>query len=233
MATEPDIPLGRVAAFVREHTHDVRNSLNSLALEAAMLEEFVTGEEGSASLQRMRRQLRALAEELHSLSTIFQDPRPLAAPIAARELLLIWQEKHAGLSAAPEVQWRDELGEEIVNADVEMIATVFRELLINAMAFSPGEKFTATARVLDGKVIFELREPKKVAPDQRLWGEPFSTTRRGGYGLGLWNARRFMEASGASLARHYLPEDGVLATQISVAVVEAQASDLGAPFRRR
>lgn len=214
MDAKPDISWERVAAFVRQHTHDVRNGLNCLDLETALLDEFVTDDEGRASLLRVKKQVRSLAEHLRSLSGLFQDPQPNAAPLAARELLMIWREKHAALSEAPEVRWVDELGDEKVHVDAEMLATVFRELLRNAATFSPGSAVQIVARVKSGDVEFELREPKSTEVDTRAWGEPFSTTRRGGYGLGLWMARRLVEANGATIMRRYLPEEESLSTQI-------------------
>lgn len=217
METETVIPWTRVAAFVRQHTHDVRNGLNSVDLETGILEEFLTEAEGRESLQRVRRQIRALADHLRPLAGNFQEAGPVTAPIAARQLFLLWREKHAGLSRSPEVHWVDELGDERVRVDVEMIATVFRELLINAAAFSTREAVKASARMQEGSVIFELEEPKQTDLDPSAWGEPFSTTRRDGYGLGLWTARRLMEATGAKFLQRFVRERSVLTTQIILA----------------
>ena len=126
---ETTIPWSRAAAFVRQHTHDVRNGLNSLDLEMEYLSELVPAEgEAADSVKRVRKQLRAVTQQLRTLSTLFQEPSAVAAKLPARVLLKIWREKHAALTAAPEVRWTDELGEEQVSVDVEMMATVFREL---------------------------------------------------------------------------------------------------------
>ncbi|MDZ4403973.1 MAG: hypothetical protein U1A53_14965 [Prosthecobacter sp.] len=219
MDSAPEIPWTRVAEFVRQHTHDVRNGLNSLDLETALLNELVADGEATASVGRIRKQLRSLALQLRALSALFQDPQPVAAPIPARVLLQIWREKHAALQDVLEVWWVDELGDERVSVDVEMMAAVFRELLTNAAEFSTGDPVAVTARAKGGEVIFELREPKKEALDTSAWGQPFSSTRRGGYGLGLWTARRMMQANGATLVQRYVPEDSCLMTQIILAVL--------------
>lgn len=221
MDSGPDveIPWKRIAAFVRQHTHDVRNGLNSLDLETTFLNELVTEEEATASVGRLRKQLRSLALQLRSLSALFQEPQPVAAPIAARVLLQIWQEKHAALQDLLEVRWVDELGAERVSVDVEMMARVFHELLTNAAEFSTDGPVTITARAKGGEVIFELREPKKETLDTSTWGQPFFSTRRGGYGLGLWSARRLLQANGAPLVQRHVPEDGCLMTQIVLAVL--------------
>lgn len=219
MEVEPDIPVERVAAFVRQHTHDVRNALNSLDLETSLLRELVTDGEAHECVERVRRQVRTVAEQMRSLSAFFQEPQAMAAPIGARELILIWRELSADLPGAPNIQWVDELGDERVNVDVAMIATVFRELLINAAAFRQGEPATVTARRIGFEVIFELREPKSEALDPSGWGRAFATTRRTGYGLGLWRAARLIRASGATIVRRFLPEESVLLTRIAAPVV--------------
>lgn len=216
---EPAIPWSRVAAFVRQYTHDVRNGLHSLDLETALLHEIVPDGEAKDGVGRMRKQVSSLATLLRSVSATFQDPQPLTAPTPARGLLRIWRENHAALPDAPVVQWVDELGDEQVSADVAMIATVFRELLSNASAFSQGDPLTITARVSNGDVVFEMCEPKKEPVDTSAWGQAFSTTRRGRYGMGLWTAHRLMNASGASMVQRYVPDEGCLATRISLAVL--------------
>ena len=219
MDSAPEIPWKRVADFVRQHTHDVRNGLNSLDLETAFLNELVTEGEASASVGRIQKQLRSLAVQLRFVSALFQNPQPVAGPISARVLLQIWREKHVAQQGSLEVRWVDELGDEEVSVDVEMLAKVFRELLANAAAFSTGSAVSITARAANGRVVFELREPKTEALDTSSWGQPLFTTRRGGYGMGLWAAHRMMQANGAALVQRYLPADGCLTTQLALAVL--------------
>ena len=218
METEPDIPWARFAAFVRQHTHDVRNGLNSLDLETALLHELVTDGEGRDCVGRQREQVRALGAQMRELSALIQDPKPISAPLAARDLFLIWKEQQASLRTPLEVQWVDELGTEQVNVDAGMMATVFRELLANAARFSQGGTMTASARCEGDEAIFELREPKAGAVDPSGWGGLLVTTRRGGYGLGLWSARRLLAANHARIVQCHVPNEGALVTRIFLQV---------------
>jgi signal transduction histidine kinase len=218
MDAEPDIPWARFAAFVRQQTHDVRNGLNSLDLEAALLQELVVESEGRASVERVRGQVRALGGQMRSLSALVQDMQPAVAPLAARELFLIWEEQQAALPQPPEVRWVDELGSEQVAVDADMMAAVFRELLANAAAFSEGGTVTASARREADEVVFELREPKIAALDTSAWGEPLVTTRRGGYGLGLWSVHRRLAANHARITQRHVPEEGGLVTRILIPI---------------
>lgn len=216
---ETVIPWSRVTAFMRRHMHDVRNGLNSLDLEMEFLSELTPEGEASDSVGRMRRQLRTVAQQLRTLATQFQDPSPVSVKIPAGVLLKIWREKHAALTPAPEIRWVDELKDEQVNVDVEMMATVFRELLTNATVHSPAGPLTITAQTRGGDAVFELREPKQSEMDVSSWGEPFYSTRRDRYGLGLWTARRLMEASGVVFKQHYVPDDGCLVTELRLPMV--------------
>lgn len=212
------IPSQRVAAFVRQHTHDVRNTINCMDLEMELMSDVGMDAEIADGLKRVREQLRSLELQMKALSSAFHEPRPMAAPIGARVLLQIWREKHAELNGALEVQWLGEIGPEEVNVDVEMMSSVFKELLANAAAFSPNGPLTATASAKGGKVLFELREPKKEAVDPSGWGQPFGTHTRGRYGLGLWGAKRMAEANGATLSQRYDAPTSSLVSEISVPV---------------
>jgi len=219
MDVEPDIPWELIAGFVRQFTHEVRNGLNSLDLEAALMQELATDDEAHACAARARQQVRKLAEQLRSLSTLFQKPQPAAAHIQARELLLSWREQHAGLSCSPEIRWVEELGSEEINVDEVMMATVFRELLANASAFDQGGPLTITARHPDGAVTFEFKELKTNKLDPMDWDRAFFTRRRRHYGLGLWNVRRLMEANSGTVTRHFLEKEGALVTTLRLPIV--------------
>jgi signal transduction histidine kinase len=223
MDAEPKIPWARIAAFIRQHTHDVRNGLNSLDLEAAVMQELAGDAEVLASAARLREQVRCLSVQMRSLAALFEHPQPLAAPLAAHELMLIWREQHAAVAGAPEVNWVDQLGAEEVTVDVEMMAAIFRELLTNAAEFSQGARVTITALARGRAVIFEMREPKEAAVDASAWGEPFVTTHHG-YGLGLWMVRRLVAANGAAFVQRYMPHEAALVTQIVLAVTSETPS---------
>ncbi len=210
------VPWSRVAGFIRQFTHDVRNGLHGLDLETALLHELITEGEASEGVERVHKQLRAMAAQLRSVSATFQVPQPMTAPIPARALMRIWRENHAAIPNAPEVVWRDELGEEQVVADVAMMGTVFRELLANAAGFPPSGPITISAVPQGGSVIFEMTEPKKERVDPTAWGAPFSSTRRAKYGLGLWAAGRLMEASGVAMQQEFVLEESCLRTRLAV-----------------
>ncbi len=215
MHSAPDLSWSHLAQFIRQHTHDVRNGLNGLDLEAALLAELVPVGEAAEVVARIRAQIRRLAADMRALVAKFADPKPTLALYAARELFLIWQDQLAALDPAPTVQWSGALGAEQVNVDATALANVFRELLANAQDFGTGAPLLGSARMEDRQVVFELREPKGAPVETASWGRaPFASMRHGHYGLGLWEAQRTIAANGGEVQRRFAPDAMELITAL-------------------
>lgn len=224
MDDEYAVPWPRVAAFICQHTHDMRNHLNALDLEAALLRDLVTDARALESVDNMRAQIRVVATGLRELSLKMSEASPNRGVMLARDLLQIWQEQARALGMAERVAWNWQLGEERVDVDAAGVSKALRELLVNARQFGGDEKIVGAATVKDGWVAFELREEKSKAVDPADWGgNPLRTTRRGGYGLGLWEAERLVEASGGEVER--LVRDGAtVVTRFCFPVAAAAAA---------
>jgi K+-sensing histidine kinase KdpD len=220
MDSNPDLPWSRVSAFVRQHTHDVRNHLNSLELEASLMTDLISDPEAVECLGRIRAQIRTLAANLRALSGKFQEPKVMPGPIAASDLLEIWKEQWSAMPERPQIEWKNELGNQTVTVDAGVVASIFTELLNNAKTFGTGETLVASAMPQGHQVVFELREPKREPVNTTGWGiSPFASTRRQGYGLGLWEVERGVRANQGEIRRRYLPEDRALVTTLSFPTV--------------
>jgi hypothetical protein len=217
MPALPDVAWNRIAGFVRQHTHDLRNELNGIDLETALLADLVDDGEARESVARIRAEIRQMAAGLRQLSAKFAEPKMTPMRIAAQELFLIWQDQLVGLPGL-EIAWDGRLGGEEVEVDPGAFAMAFRELLVNAHAFAPPtrSRLRAGARGADG-VTFELHEPKSEAVDPADWGRtPLVSTRRGGYGLGLCVLCQTLEANGSTVRWRYDPAASELVTTISI-----------------
>ena len=215
MHSAPDLSWSHLAQFIRQHAHDVRNGLNGLDLEAALLSDLAQDREAAESVARIRAQIRGLATDIRTLAAKFADPQPSRALYAARELFLIWQDQLAALDPAPTVQWSGALGAEQVNVDAAAVANVLRELLANAQSFGTGAPLRGAARVEDRQIVFELCEPKDAPVETASWGRaPFASMRHGHYGLGLWEAQRVITASGGEVQRRFVQDAMELITTL-------------------
>jgi len=216
MEIQPELSWPRLATFIRQHTHDVRNHLNGLDLEAALLSELVTDGESKASVDRLRRQIREIAGEMRKLSSKFAEPLISPVELPARDWLEIWKDQAGNVTPSLEITWHDEGKDTRIKLDLDCLARIFHELLANAAAFSRGASLRARVEAVDGQLLFTLVEPKTEAVDPTTWGHtPFSSTRRGGYGLGLWEVERMVTANGGEVHRRYDPATKELVTTLS------------------
>lgn len=223
MSPEADLKWDAIASFVRHLTHDLRNHLNGIELESTLLADSVTDPEGVESLTRIRRQLHEVAHGLRELSAKFVDPTPMASSIPAVELFMIFKEQADQIEKLPKIDWSHTLEEECVEVDAGGLAFAAKELLFNAGAFGIGERLKVAARAETGNVIYEFCEPKKEPVETERWGySPFISKRHGGYGLGLWQTRKIVEASGGKIAHLYQPRTKQLFSTLSFPIIQPQ-----------
>jgi signal transduction histidine kinase len=81
------VPWAQLAAFIRQLGHDIRNDLNALSLEAALLKELVADPEAVTSANRIQTQLREIANRLKELSARYVIPAPQVGQISISELI--------------------------------------------------------------------------------------------------------------------------------------------------
>ncbi len=84
-----------------------------------------------------------------------------------------------------------------------------------------GQPLQARVRCEDGYFVFELREKRATidAPVE-TWGcTPLVTTRRGGFGLGLFHARQMLAVHGGDVNFDHDPAAGILTTRVTLPLV--------------
>jgi signal transduction histidine kinase len=202
------IPYTRIAAFVRQVTHDVRNNLNSLDLQAAYATELITDPEAAAEVKRLRGIIQTSAKQLQALSANFQNSTP--HPVTYQADILIEDLRERLAKAFPEtaadVTWTIELAVEQVEVDVEMFFGAMLELIRNAFQFrGNGAKVEVSVGAEEGEFVIEICEktPAPATPPEHWGEEPFVSSRRSGYGLGLFRVRRSVAAHHGTLSFVY------------------------------
>ncbi|HEY2343337.1 MAG TPA: ATP-binding protein, partial [Chthoniobacteraceae bacterium] len=198
-------------------------------LQAAYILELATEPEATDELGRMRAQITQSARSLQSLSANFWLPQPSKIPYQASIFMEDFRDRLARVT--PEkisrVEWTSKLNGQNISVDLEMVFTALAELFKNAFHFGdPEGPIRAVAKAEGKRFSLEVTESLKELPTlagkpvitPEHWGEePFVSTRRGGYGLGLFRTRmvlavhdgdlRFTHDSGRALlaARVTLP----------------------------
>lgn len=183
----------RLSAIVRKHGHDVRNFLNSLDLEAAMLGEIMTDPEALESVQRMRRQISQIEHVLRSLAAKFVAPE--RSPQPAAELFQLWKYHAESLPVRLDVDWESRLDSQVMEVDSRSVLAVLRDMLVGARV--PGGQWArVTAWADEDHAVFEIRS---AASDQDLGREGNSSPRAA---LDEWQEHaRVIEANGGKMER--------------------------------
>jgi len=208
--TELSVPLERVAKFLRQLTHDVRNGLSAIDLEAAFVAELSDDAEVLAELRKLREMVADTAKMLREVSQNFQPVTvhciSWAAQMVMDELVRRLQAEYP--EEAQTVAVVSRFGEETLELDLNQTLAALMAVLNNAFQCrQEGASVRVMGAMEGGRAVIEVREAKPTFESQtppEQWGaEPLRSTRSGGYGLGLYHARQIAVAQGGSLETSY------------------------------
>ena len=123
--------------------------------------------------------------------------------------------------SAGRIRWTLETGgKAVLNVDPEQSMAALLELLANAVQFAAeGSSIRAEARTARATVVFSIQEAPAAPPDHPpgQWGRaPFVSSRRNGYGLGAFRARRIIEMQGGALSYRDSAQEQLLTTTVEL-----------------
>jgi len=201
----------RLSAFV---LHDVKNAATMLSLlrenapehihEPAFQEDMLeVVDDALRRMGRVEKRLGALKDEV----------RPVMQDL---ELGPFIEDLTRRLKARlPSTEVSIEYGNEIrLSTDPGLLFSILENLLLNAFE-AGGEGTIVRIRIHrdneTGEALIEVMDngpgiAEELLPD--LLFEPFKTTKKGGSGIGLWQAKRLATALGGSISAGNLPEGG-------------------------
>lgn len=194
----PGVPLPRLVNFVRQVTHDVRNGLNAIDLQSAFIAEIAGEGEVGEELGKLRRMVSHVTRDMQDLSARFGELRPVLMQYPVEEFLQGLKEKveEEFEKQAKRIVWEVKAGDEEITMDYTLLTHALMELTRNAIYFREGDHaIHFTAWNDHGQMVFEVRQSRtEPVTDAQEWGrEPLTSSRRGGYGLGLFYVRRIMD----------------------------------------
>jgi len=190
-----------ISAFTSGVAHEIKNPLNSLALVLEMLGRKVPAE-AKGDLDLGKAQVRTIARIVDRFSRVVKAVRPEAEPLTLDEVL---RQSAASLAAeVPAASSRIEV--EVppgvrLSADRDLLAQAFLNILKNAVEASGDGQVRVKGRRSGGRVEVVVRDEGPGFPDGaagRLF-EPFFSTKEKGMGIGLYLARRIIEAHGGTI----------------------------------
>lgn len=218
---ELNVPVERVAKFVRQLTHDVRNGLSAADLEAAFIEEISTDAEVLSEVRKLREMIADTAKMLRGVSQYFQPASVHPIPWEAKTVMeeLAKRVKAEFPEQLQAIRITDDFGSATVEIDLEQTLSVVMAVLRNALQWiKEGSIITVCGTGKEGQSVLEIREPKvnftSDTPPETWGTEPLYSTRPGGYGLGLFLARKIAQAQGSRLETHLAGDE--LLTRITL-----------------
>jgi signal transduction histidine kinase len=215
------VPFPRVTGLVRQLTHDVRNGLNNVDLQAAFLQEIVTDPQSLSEVKRLRGMVADAAKMLQGFSASFWLPEPNFVTYSAAIFIEDFKTRLAKIlpEQAAEIRWTVKLKDESISVDIEMLFHGLAQFFKNAFHFRE-EQRPVEVHVSAGKgdLVIELIESKSSVPSEPDgWGsEPLISTRRGGFGMGLFYARQVLALHGGEVAAKFDPAAERLTTRLSL-----------------
>ena len=203
-----DVPWTNVSTFVRQLAHDIRNDLNALELEIALLSEQKDGASApDHAFSGLRESVRNSVTRLRLVSARVDaiTIRPTRIPIT--DLVEVTRERIRKLhpSDSPP-QWDLPAQGGSLEADISLLAEALAEIVSNAIDFREDENPIKIIGRPEGHLVrLDVVEKKQRRPvGMASWGSsPLQQIRRSHYGLGLYFAARVVVAHGGTIDRAY------------------------------
>jgi K+-sensing histidine kinase KdpD len=217
-----------VVRFVRQLSHDLRNDLNAVELQAAFLGELTSDNaELKEEVKRLREMIAKLASSLRGLSAalgqISANKMSYRASDFMEDLRARIARDFSTESAA--IKWEAQTGDALFEVDPQLLQQAFIELFTNAFQHErTKDSLSALAKIDNGNFVFTLREPKAgfQLPTENWGRQPLGKVRQGHYGLGLNRVRAILEAHGGDLRAQYDPTASALVSTITLPISPAE-----------
>ena len=217
------VPWERVESFIGQLSHDLRNSLNACELQLTFLAEISTDPDASSEVKSLRSTLNSITKQLQTIRSAVGSSKAHKLAYPANDLLEDLRERFQRLHPAVtrRIDWKTEVEDSrVVDIDPEITLGAVLELLNNATVFADLETpIACEIGEMDGQVHCSVTEQLETEPAVAVsdWGYlPLLSTRRGAYGLGLFKARRSLQAQGSTLTFQYSAANKTLAATIAL-----------------
>jgi signal transduction histidine kinase len=190
-----------ISAFTAGVAHEIKNPLNSLALVFELLGRKVPPEaRGEVDLGKA--QVRTIARIVDRFSRVLKAVRTDAETVLVDDVLRQAAESLAAEAPAAATRLRIEPAPGLwLLADRDLLVQALLNIFKNAVEASADAPVRAAARPARRSVEILIRDEGPGFPDgtaDRLF-EPFYTTKQQGMGIGLYLAKRIIEAHGGTI----------------------------------
>lgn len=190
-----------ISAFTSGVAHEIKNPLNSLSLLFDLLIGRAREEERS-ELRLGKDQVRTIAGIVDRFSSAVKPIRPVPERLLLEEV--VGQARDSLLREFPDAAPRVEIvvGSGLrMRGDGGLLAQALLNLLKNALEASDGSSIRVEGRAMRKNIEILVRDdgPGIPAADLGRVFEPFYSTKERGLGIGLYLARKIVEAHGGRI----------------------------------
>lgn len=215
------IPWSDTVRFIRQLSHDLRNHLNAIELQATYVNELEENPNLKSEIKRLREMISRLTSTLQKLSRELSDVKPELICYRASDFADDLRKKIAQEfpDTSNEIVWNVEPDDGTLDIDPQMLQEAFIELFANAFQHDRGEgDLVVTARIDKNRFIFTLDEPKtRFELSTENWGrEPLCNIGHGHYGVGLNRVRVIIEAHSGEMHARYDSQTARLITTLTL-----------------
>jgi signal transduction histidine kinase len=190
-----------ISAFTSGVAHEIKNPLNSLSLLFELLLNN-TPPEAKNGLELGKAQVQTIARIVDRFSSVVRPVRPVSSILFLDDVL----RRAAGNLAAedPEVSTRLRIDTESgvrLTGDGELLSMALLNLLKNAVEASSSTPIWVEGRRNKKRVEIRVRDEGPGIPPEAVARvfEPFYTTKEKGTGIGLFMAKKIVEAHGGTI----------------------------------
>lgn len=194
--------------FLAAASHDLRQPIQSMLLFTSSLVQHVRDEAGAEKLRNLERSMDALKDLLDSLLDVSRLDAGQVAPqirdFPLGSLLDEISSVYGAVAASRNLEWQVETCDQIVRSDRNLLGRMVRNLVENALRYTPAGFVRIECREVGGQARIEIRDSGIGIPDdhtERIWhefhqvGNP-ERDREQGLGLGLAIVRRLANLLG-------------------------------------
>lgn len=208
--------LALVGQMLAQITHEVRNPLNAMSLNAELLSEDLPEGEAQAMLQTITGEIRRLEQLTSRYLDLSRRRQPILVPThplqLARQVLQVEEEALRRADVSAEVSGSEG---EVVELDADALNRALRNLILNAVE-AGAQHIQIAVEQLQSEVRLIIRDDGPgLTPEQiEQVFEPFYTTKAKGTGLGLAISRQELEETGGQLLCAGAEDGGAVFTLI-------------------
>jgi len=190
-----------ISAFTSGVAHEIKNPLNSLSLLFELLLN-ITPPEAKSGLELGKAQVQTIARIVDRFSSVVRPVRPVSSILFLDDVL----RRAAGSLVAedPEISARLRIDTESgvrLTGDGELLSIALLNLLKNAVEASSSTPIRMEGRRNKKRVEIRVRDEGPGIPPEAIARifEPFYTTKEKGTGIGLFMAKKIVEAHGGTI----------------------------------